>query len=251
MKKSLLSFIFAFAAAFASAQCTPDPLYTDSIFGVWPDTTENFSSGTVGIFYTDTLNLLVPQDAELIDPDFPAIDIDSIQLVNVQGLPPGLTTICNSQTPASCTYLPSQLGCGLIQGTPTTTGTYPIQLDVLAWFTFLFPQSQAVSFGGYEITIVDNTTAVLSRTATGISSVRNVPNPFAARTTIEFNAGVPGTARVRVFSLVGEEIWSETVQARSGTNKVQFDAGEMPDGVYLYKIECGSNTYTGRMALQR
>lgn len=251
MNKFLLTVHSVFLSAALAAQCTPDPSVVDDTFGVWPDTTENFMPGTVGVFYTDTLNLLVPTDAELIDPEFPTIDIDSIQLVSVVGLPPGLTTICNSQTAASCTYLPDVLGCGLIQGVPTTPGTYPIELNVVAWFTLIFPLSQEVSFGGYEITILEDNTAVLGRSSAGISGVRNIPNPFATRTTIEFNAGVPGAARVRVFSLVGEEVWSENIQARAGTNKVLFDAGEIPAGVYLYKIECGSHTYTGRMALQR
>lgn len=251
MKKLLLVLVTALAGAGANAQCTPNPLYADSVFGVWPDTTENFASGILGQFYTDTLNLIVPQDAELIDPEFPAIDIDSIQLVAVQGLPPGLTVNCNSQTPASCTYLPSQLGCGLIEGTPTATGTYPIQLDVLAWFTFLFPQSQEVSFTGYEIVVSDNNTAVLALSGAGITQVRNVPNPFTARTTIEFNASRTGAARVRVFNLVGEEMWDDLVQTKVGVNKVVFEGAEFPAGVYLYKIESGSDTYTGRMALQR
>lgn len=251
MKKTLLCLVTVLSGIGASAQCTPNPLYTDSIFGVWPDTTENFAAGVLGQFYSDTLNLLIPQDAEQIDPDYPAVDIDSIQLVTVQGLPPGLAINCNSQTAGPCTYLPSQLGCGLIEGTPTATGTYPIQLDVLAWFTFLFPQSQAVSFTGYEIVVADNNTAVIGLSNAGITNVRNVPNPFTARTTIEFASGKAGLARVRVFNLVGEEMWDEMIQTKVGPNKVLFDGASFPEGVYLYKIEAGTESYTGRMALQR
>ncbi len=253
MRRTILLLATALTVGASHAQCTPDPLYADSVFGVWPDTTENFMSGVLGQFYTDTLNLIVPTNAADIpaDPPYPAITIDSIQLAGVTGLPPGLSVSCNSQTAGPCTYLPSVLGCGLIEGTPTQAGTYPITLDVVAWFTFIFPQSLPASFGGYEIVIEEIGTGVFEVANMGLANVRNVPNPFASRTTIEFQAGKSGDARVRVFNLVGEELWSQTVQSKVGLNKVLFEGGDLPAGVYLYKIESGANTYTGRMALQR
>jgi hypothetical protein len=41
-----------------------DPLYTDSVFGVWPDTPRRFSPGVLNQFYySDTLNILMPTSA--------------------------------------------------------------------------------------------------------------------------------------------------------------------------------------------
>ena len=257
MKKFLLFSVFAIGKVTASAQCTPNPLYQDSVFGVWPDTTENFRPAFLGQFYSDTLNLIVPTNASEIpaDPPYPALALDSIQLLSVNGLPPGITVSCNSQTAASCTYLPTQLGCGLLQGTPTAAGTYPIQLRVRAWSTVVIivpvPVSQEIEFGGYEIIVGDNNTAVLSMTNSSLANVRNVPNPFANRTTIEFSTGKAGAAQIKVFNLVGEEMWREVVQTKAGLNRVQFEGAQLPAGVYLYKIEAGSQTYTGRMAIQR
>ncbi len=73
MRKALLSIVVVLASFSASAQCTPNQLYADSVYGVWPDTTENFMSGVVNMFYSDTLNILVPTDAGLIDPNFARI----------------------------------------------------------------------------------------------------------------------------------------------------------------------------------
>lgn len=255
MKKLLLISTFTAAGTIASAQCTPNPLYVDSVFGVWPDTTTNFIPGVVGQFYSDTLNLIVPASASDIpaDPPYPALSLDSIQLVGVSGLPPGISVLCNSQTSASCTYLPTMLGCGLLEGTPTQAGTFRLTLNVLGWATipFLGVQSVPVSFAGYEIVITDVGTGLATHAASGISGVRNVPNPFASRTTIEFSSGRAGSARIRVFNLVGEEMWDEMVQTKAGMNRVLFEGAQLPAGVYLYKIESGGSTYTGRMALQR
>lgn len=253
MKKTLLVLLLGSIGVGASAQCTPDPLYADSVFGVWPDTTENFKAAFLGQFYSDTLNLIVPTNASDIphDPPYPSITIDSIQMVSVDGLPAGLSVLCNSQTPAACTYLPTQLGCGLIEGTPTTLGTYDLTLNVRVWYTFLFPVSLDVSFPGYEIVVGEVNTGINTPVIAGLSAVRNVPNPFSSRTSIEFQAGRAGGARVRVFDLVGEEVWNQNVQTKVGANKVVFEGADLPAGVYLYKIESGGDTFTGRMALQR
>ena len=257
MKRTILAIALSLTGSWASAQCTPDPLYTDSVFGVWPDTTENFAPGILGQFYSDTLNLIVPSNAADIpaDPPYPNFPLDSIQLLNVSGLPPGLAINCNSQTAAACTYLPEQLGCGLIEGTPTAAGVFDMALTVRAWSTITIvvpiPVSQEITFDGYEIEISEINTAVNTPALAGLSNVRNIPNPFSTRTSIEFLAGRAGAARVRVFDLVGEEVWNQSLQTKVGANKVNFEAADLPAGVYLYKIESGSTTYTGRMALQR
>lgn len=256
MRRTLLCAAFTLVGAWAAAQCTPDPLYADSVFGVWPDTTENFRAGVLSQFYSDTLNIIVPSNASQIpaDPPYPALPLDSIQLLGVNGLPPGLAVLCNSQTPASCTYLPEMLGCGLIEGTPTAVGSYPLELNVRAWSTVQIvvpiPVSQDITFGGYEIVITDGSTSIVN-VVPGLSGVRNVPNPFAARTSIEFQSGSAGIARVRVFNMVGEEIWDQSVQVKAGSNKLTFDGSDLPTGVYLYKIQSGGESFTGRMALQR
>lgn len=253
MKKTLLLAFSLVAGIGASAQCTPDPLYADSVFGVWPDTTENFKVAYLGQFYSDTLNLIVPTNAADIphDPPYPAIPIDSIQMVSIMGLPDGISVLCNSQTPAACTYLPTQLGCGLLEGTPSALGTYPLTLNVRVWYTFISAVSMDVSFPGYEIVVNEMNTSITTPVLPAFSNVRNVPNPFALRTNIEFQAGRAGTARVRVFDLVGEEVWDQSVQTKVGANRIPFEGGDLPDGVYLYKIQSGNDTYTGRMALQR
>ncbi len=250
MRRTLLIASIVLSGGAAQAQCTPNILYVDSVFGVWPDTTTDFRSGVLGQFYSDTLNILIPSSAQDISPSLPPLQIDSVQLVSVSGLPPGLSVNCNSQTPAACSYLPENLGCGLIEGTPTAVGTFDITINVLGWVTVFIPQSQSLSFPGYSITINDSGVGMIEMRS-ALSNVRNVPNPFSTRTTIEYQMGQAGEAHIRVFNLVGEEVWNQRVQTKVGMNRANFEGGDLPAGVYLYKIETGSSTFTGRMALQR
>lgn len=252
MKRTLLPVVFLIAAGPLAAQvCTPDPLYADSLYGIWPDTTTNFASGAVGVPYFQQLDLIVPQDAGVVNPLFQGIMLDSVQFLGVDGLPPGLAVACASQTPASCSYLTGQLGCGAIQGTPSTAGTYELTLNVRA-FASLFGNPVPIdqSFTGYRIIITEGQ-SVAEVAVPQLSGVRNVPNPFGNRTWVEFQLARAGEARVRVFNLLGEELWSSRVQARAGINKVAFEAATLPEGVYLYKVETGRDTFTGRMLLNR
>ena len=255
MKQLLLAGLFTAAAGTAAAQvCTPDPLYADSVFGVWPDTTTNFAPATVGLPYFQALNLIVPQDAGDVDPNFSGVILDSVSLSlvdGITGLPPGLSVGCNSQTAQPCTFLTGVLGCGAIVGTPTTAGTYPLTLNVTAYAS-LFGSALPIpqSFTGYRIVVTEGV-GITEFIAPGLTGVRNIPNPFSNRTAIEFSLGSNATVNVRVFNLLGEELWGQAVQGKPGVNRVPFDSGSIPEGVYLYKVETGRDSFTGRMVLNR
>ncbi|MDX9751216.1 MAG: T9SS type A sorting domain-containing protein [Flavobacteriales bacterium] len=251
MKKTLTLVLSIALAGAAHAQCTPDPLYTDSLFGVWPDTTTNFAGGTVGVLYAQSLDLKVPTDAGVVDPAYSFATIDSIALTDIDGLPPGLSVACASQTSAPCTFLAGQLGCGVISGVPTTAGTYELTINIMAHGNaFGTGLSLPYSFSGYRI-VVAGEVGVSELGAAQHGEARNVPNPFSSRTTIEFALAEAGAAQVRVFTLVGEEVWSRPVDGRPGLNKVVFESGDLGDGVYLYKVEAAQGTFTGRMVLRR
>ncbi|HEY0978951.1 MAG TPA: T9SS type A sorting domain-containing protein [Flavobacteriales bacterium] len=251
MKRTLLLGTFGLAALWAGAQCVPNPIYQDSLFGAWPDTAENFLPGTVGLVYSDTLFILVPENAGDIDPTYEGLMLDSVVFNGISGLPPGISVQCNSQTSAPCTFLTGQVGCGLLSGLPTTAGTFDMVLNVIGYTNFLgAPIPFEYGFPGYSITIAPGNVGV-SEVGPALGKVQNVPNPFANRTQIEFSVSKATLARVKVFNLVGEELWSEAVEARPGVNKVPFDASRMGSGVYLYKVEANGLVFTGRMVVNR
>jgi hypothetical protein len=227
----------------------PNALYADSVYGVWPDTTENFANGVLNVFYSDTLDILVPADAGLVDPAFDGFTIDSVALDDVTNLPPGLSVGCNSQTSAPCTFLSSQLGCGLIEGVPTQAGTYSIELSVTAFTNlagFVIPVPQ--TFSGYEITIAENNTSVPS-VRSEPTAFRMVPNPASQRATLEFSLPRAAQARVRLYNMVGEEMRSTIIDGRAGLNTLPIDVSALESGVYLYKLQVGGRTSTGRLVV--
>ncbi len=248
MKKTVLAAGLLITGISAFGQCVPNQQYVDSVYGVWPDTTENFASAVLNVFYSDTLNLLVPMDAGLINPDFSGVNIDSVALTGVDGLPPGIAVICNSQTSASCTFLTDEVGCGLIEGTPTTAGIYDLTINVTAYALGGFVQVPQ-SFGGYTIVVAEDNSAILTSSALKPMDVRAVPNPALGNTSFVFNLARAAKARVQVYNLVGEKLWDRNVSGKQGANTLPFDATALQSGVYLYTVEAGGNTHTGRLVV--
>ena len=108
MKKLGLICIISFLCFYYSAQCDPDPIYADSVFGIWPSPQENLISGEVNIEYSQVINFKIPDekiDSDLISDDIPidSVLIESIQLNNISNLPAGLFYSCNI---GNCTWGP-------------------------------------------------------------------------------------------------------------------------------------------------
>lgn len=79
---------------------------------------------------------------------------------------------------------------------------------------------------------------------------QNYPNPFNPSTTICF--GLPQTAdvQVTVYNILGEAVQllvSETLPA--GNYSYQFNASEMPSGIYFYRLQTESFMETKKMLL--
>ena len=105
VKRYLLSALFVAALqGLASAQCTPDPLYADSTFGVWPDTTANlpcaFADDAAG--YNTAINIKTLTDTSVsvtIGTTFNVTAyIEAFRVNNVTGLPAGFSYIPNAST---------------------------------------------------------------------------------------------------------------------------------------------------------
>ena len=72
----------------------------------------------------------------------------------------------------------------------------------------------------------------------GFSLNQNYPNPFNPITLIDFDLHKAASVSIQVYELSGNEVSvlvSEAMQA--GHHQVQWDAGHLPSGVYLIRLE--------------
>lgn len=95
-----------------------------------------------------------------------------------------------------------------------------------------------------------------NETVSGFSLSQNYPNPFNPATKIKFDiSGSVGNAYMRsvhlkVFDVLGREVVSLVDQnMKPGEYEIEFNASELPSGVYFYKLESSGFTSTRKMLL--
>ena len=252
MKKTLLLFsAFLFTLSTAFGQCTPDPQYEDETFGVWPDTTQGFADGQVGVEYEQVINMKIPSSGADINPDLALVTIDSARLQSISNLPPGLELVCNSQTPSECTYLAEQLGCGVIQGTPTEAGEFDITINALVYGVVFGTSGEfPYSFDDYSI-VVDESSGFTLVPSNGIRLGPNYPNPASEETRIYFNLPTSSPVSLKIYDVVGKEVLNQTIQGVPGENSYALNVSDLEAGVYLYSIEAMGIKKTRRLAVER
>ena len=79
---------------------------------------------------------------------------------------------------------------------------------------------------------------------------QNYPNPFNPTTNISFELPQSSLVQLKVYNLLGQEV-ATLVDGRmnSGNHSVNFDASQLSSGVYIYRLNAGSNSITKKMML--
>ncbi len=81
---------------------------------------------------------------------------------------------------------------------------------------------------------------------------QNYPNPFNPSTKIRFGVKETGFVKLTVFGVLGNKV-AELVngELQTGEYEVDFDAGELSSGIYLYRLETNNYTHTQKMILEK
>jgi hypothetical protein len=79
---------------------------------------------------------------------------------------------------------------------------------------------------------------------------QNYPNPFNPSTVISFKIGKPGSVKISVYDLLGNELnilIDDYLSA--GKHSIEFDASGLASGIYFYKIVSGEFVQSKKMIL--
>jgi hypothetical protein len=79
---------------------------------------------------------------------------------------------------------------------------------------------------------------------------QNYPNPFNPSTTIRFNLPEAGNVKLIIYNILGQEIQTLVNEFKeAGVHTVNFDASDLNSGLYIYKLQAGSQFQTRKMTL--
>lgn len=79
---------------------------------------------------------------------------------------------------------------------------------------------------------------------------QNFPNPFNAKTIIQFDLPVDEFVNLSIYDLLGRKIKSViNSELKSGKHKIELDLNEFSSGIYFYTIEAGKFKQTRKMIM--
>ena len=274
MKKIVLILTLTFSCLISFGQCSPNSLYQDSTYNIWPDTIQNLPHAIQGVYYYTHIDIKTPTiliEAASGDSSVTTIDtlgnsyyvgnwpVDSMIMVSTIGLPSGITLDCNT---SNCSYEGDVVGCANVYGTTNDpVGVYPISIEVnvfthgtITVFGITIPvQTDLYSAtGNYES--IDGYKIVIA-SASNVSEIfhqndfvlfQNTPNPFAEKTNIRFNSPKSTTVEFIIIDMFGREVYAKNIAANKGVNTFEFNHN-LSAGIYMYSISNGTEQISKRM----
>ncbi len=233
----------------ASAQCTPDMTLTS---GISPDTATGMSVAYTGQSYSEVFTFVVPEDTVQAGQ---TVTIEYIQLDDVTGLPTNFDYSCN---PTNCQFPGGTTKCAEVFSTsdPTTPqiGSYPLTILATPFIDFFGSPVSAgqTTYDGYYLVIADGASSGIEQVGQGqMKSLIAYPNPTNGNTTIEFAMGYNTEVTFTVTNLLGEVVNKQVMSAPKGLNRINFDASNMSNGVYLYSITDGKNSISKKLIVNK
>ena len=234
-----------------------DAYISPDTWGIMPDTTDNLPPAQIGVQYDTFLSFKLPQYANELDPTLPAIQLATLQLINVTGLPAGISFTSSASTTdsifcntADCKWNGGAYGCLRIIGTPSVTGTFPL-IITLEGKTIGGPLAQTGTgdINGYRIVI--NTTSLEENENSELAVEQNFPNPFSESTTILYSVKGNTTVHFSVMNLLGKTVYTNQYFAKEGQNSIEYNAQQLSKGIYFYSLELDGKKITKRMVVTK
>jgi hypothetical protein len=79
---------------------------------------------------------------------------------------------------------------------------------------------------------------------------QNYPNPFNPTTTINYSLPKAGIVKLTIYNTLGQSIKVlENGYQKAGNYSVNFNASNLPSGIYFYKLEAGQFSQVKKMVL--
>ncbi len=85
----------------------------------------------------------------------------------------------------------------------------------------------------------------------GLVLYQNIPNPADDKTRISFLAPTAGQAVIEVFSLTGQKLFSEQLNAQFGENHIDLNTSSFAAGMYIYTLQFEDTVLSKKMVIEK
>ncbi|MFN7313259.1 MAG: T9SS type A sorting domain-containing protein [Bacteroidota bacterium] len=218
------------------AQCTPDNNMPKG--SILPEALDIAYYNTN---YSQVMYYRAPTDTSAQTPfgTLP-VQIDSMEITGVSGLPAGLSYVCNT---GSCRFKGGESGCLTLSGSPTVKGVFPLVVYIRTYATIKgivdIPATQNDSNIRYTVYVYGS---VGLDDKTTSAELKIYPNPAKQVINIESNDKVE---EVNIFDANGKLV--QTQQQITGS---QIQLNQLNKGLYWIKIQAASNTHVQKFFVE-
>lgn len=106
-----------------------------------------------------------------------------------------------------------------------------------------------ISAAGYVTGLENKNQAQVIR---GFRLEQNYPNPFNPITTINYAIDAPATVRLAVYNALGQKVATlVNAEQNPGEYHIQWEASNMPGGIYYYTLSVDGRSVTRKMVLMK
>ncbi|MDP4115554.1 MAG: T9SS type A sorting domain-containing protein, partial [Bacteroidota bacterium] len=121
-------------------------------------------------------------------------------------------------------------------------------------FETIYPEAKRIEIMSKILQFFEVTTNVNDRNTGYVPDdfnlYQNYPNPFNATTEIEYSLKAQGLTTLKIYDVLGREV--KTIFSgfnNSGEHKINFDAGNLASGTYIYKLTSAGLSLSKKMLL--
>lgn len=228
---------FGFALALcvkSMAQCTPDTTIQASQ-GIFP---AQLPAADLNVAYSQVVQFKAPLDTNVYYAPLQttvAVHIDSLRIVDVLGLPPGMSYQCNNGT---CMINGGEVGCLVIQGTTSEAGGHPLQVIIRTSAkikgTPPFPDIPQVSTDTntrYDL-FVNWPTGLMALGS--VQKLKVFPNPASHTVYIDANFSGEKNIQAIIYDITGKAVLTQPLTAAS--SKQELNISSLATGVYSLSV---------------
>ncbi len=133
------------------------------------------------------------------------------------------------------------------RGTTTEPSNYSFIDDINSSGSISYRLKQIDYDGSFEYTDEINVEVSLPLE---FNLAQNYPNPFNPSTMISFSVAKKSNVMLSVYNILGEQVATLVNEVKeSGSYQVEFNAANLPSGIYIYRLDADNFTNTKKMML--